>query len=415
MQENKLDVKKTLLLSFGFFASSIAWSVYNSFVPQILEGFIKSTALIGFIMTFDNIFGVIFQPLFGSLSDKTRTRFGRRMPYIFIGLPICAVAFTLIPHMDSLGSLMAVIIIFTFVMSAWRSPVVALMPDITPGPLRSQANGIVNLLGGIGSLIAFFVGGILFRAGGFPLPFLMSAVMMMLALAVLALFVREPKQAYINKSEGESKKADIKQLTKDEKKSLLLILLGVFFWFTGYNAVETFFTLYATNTLGMDPGGASMTLSIFSLTFLAFAVPAGYIAVKTGRRKAILIGLSGLVILFLPMVFLANAWVARACLFLGGFFWAMVNINSLPMVVQLSGEEKVGAFVGYYYFFSFSSQIVSPILFGVIRDLVGHYRVLFLYACIAFVLAAFSLLFVRHGEDKPAQVSASEVLEGLED
>jgi len=418
MQENKmnsgkLDVKKTLLLSFGFFASSIAWSVYNSFVPQILAGFIQSTTLIGFIMTIDNIFGVIFQPLFGTLSDKTRTRFGRRLPYIIVGLPVCAVAFTLIPHMSSLWSLMAVIIIFTFVMSAWRTPVVALMPDITPGPLRSQANGIVNLLGGVGTLIAFLVGGILFRVGGFPLPFLMSAIMMILALAVLVLFVREPKQAY--EPEEKDKKAEIKKLGKDEKKSLLLILLGVFFWFTGYNAVETFFTLYATNTLGMDPGGASMTLSIFSLTFLVFAVPAGYMAVKTGRRKAILIGLAGLIVLFIPLIFLANAWVARACLFLGGFFWAMVNINSLPMVVQLSGEEKVGAFVGYYYFFSFSSQIVSPILFGFIRDMVGHYKVLFLYACIAYVLAVFCLLFVRHGEDKPVQVSASQVFEGMED
>jgi len=413
MQGNKLDVKKTLLLSFGFFASSIAWSVYNSFVPQILAGFITSTTLIGFIMTFDNIFGVVFQPLFGKLSDKTHTRFGRRMPYIFIGLPICAAAFTMIPKMGSLGSLMTVIIIFTFVMSAWRSPVVALMPDITPGPLRSQANGIVNLLGGVGSLIAFFAGGILFKAGGFPLPFLMSSVMMLLALAVLALFVREPKHAY--EPEEKNKNADIKQLSREEKKSLLLILLGVFFWFTGYNAVETFFTLYATNTLDMDAGSASMTLAIFSLTFLAFAVPAGFIAVKTGRRRAILIGLTGLVVLFLPMVFLANVWIARICLFLGGFFWAMVNINSLPMVVQLSGEEKVGAFVGYYYFFSFSSQIVSPVLFGFIRDLVGHYKVLFLYASIAFVLAAICLFFVRHGEDAPVSVSASEVFESLDD
>jgi len=396
MQENKLDVKKTLLLSFGFFASSIAWSVYNSFVPQILEGFIASTAIIGFIMTFDNIFGVVFQPLFGTLSDKTRTRFGRRMPYIFIGLPICAVAITLIPRMNSLFSLMAVLITFTFVMSAWRSPVVALMPDITPGPLRSQANGIVNLLGGLGSLLAFFVGGILFKVGGFPLPFLMSAVMMILALAVLALFVREPKQAY--EPDAEIKKSNVK-LTKDEKKSLILILIGVFFWFTGYNAVETFFTLYATNTLGVDAGDAAMTLSIFSLTFLSFAVPAGFLAVKTGRRRAILIGLAGLVVLFLPMIFMANVWLTRVCLFLGGFCWAMVNINSLPMVVQLSGEEKVGTFVGYYYFFSFSSQIVSPVLFGLIRDIVGHYRVLFLYACIAFALAAVSLFFVRHGED----------------
>jgi MFS family permease len=427
MQESKLDVKKTLLLSFGFFASSIAWSVYNSFVPQILEGFIASTTLIGFIMTFDNIFGVIFQPLFGGLSDRTRTRFGRRMPYIFIGLPICAVAFTIIPRMGSLPSLMAVVIIFTFVMSAWRSPVVALMPDITPGPLRSQANGIVNLLGGVGSLIAFFAGGILFNIGGFPLPFLMSAIMMLLALAVLALFVREPKEAYepiasagqAKASEAEPagekiKKTDIK-LTKEEKKSLLLILFGVFFWFTGYNAVETFFTLYATNTLGMSPGDASMTLSIFSLTFLVFAVPAGFIGAKTGRRRAILAGLAGLVVLFLPMIFLTNVWVTRACLFLGGFFWALVNINSLPMVVKLSGEDKVGAFVGYYYFFSFSSQIVSPILFGFIRDMVGHYRVLFLYACIAFIVAAVSLFFVRHGEDNSEPVTATQVLEGLDD
>jgi MFS family permease len=411
MQENKLDVKKTLLLSFGFFASSIAWSVYNSFVPQILEGFIASTTLIGLIMTFDNIFGVIFQPLFGSFSDRTRTRFGRRMPYIFIGLPICAVAFTIIPRMGSLPSLMAVIIIFTFVMSAWRSPVVALMPDITPGPLRSQANGIVNLLGGVGSLIAFFAGGILFNIGGFPLPFLMSAVMMLLALAVLALFVREPKEAYLpvpsagQAEAGEAKPVEEKvkktelKLTKEEKKSLLLILFGVFFWFTGYNAVETFFTLYATNTLGVDAGDAAMTLAIFSLTFLSFAVPAGFLAVKTGRRRAILIGLAGLVVLFLPMIFLANVWMTRICLFLGGFCWAMVNINSLPMVVQLSGEEKVGTFIGYYYFFSFSSQIISPVLFGLIRDLVGHYKVLFLYACIAFARAAVSLFFVRHGED----------------
>jgi MFS family permease len=396
MQENKLDVKKTLLLSFGFFASSIAWSVYNSFVPLILKGFIESAAIIGFIMTFDNIFGVVFQPLFGTLSDKTRTRFGRRMPYIFIGLPICAVAISLIPRMTSLFSLMAVLVTFTFVMSAWRSPVVALMPDITPGPLRSQANGIVNLLGGLGSLLAFFVGGILFKAGGFPLPFLMSAVMMILALAVLALFVREPKQAY--EPDEEIKKSNVK-LTKDEKKSLVLILIGVFFWFTGYNAVETFFTLYATETLGVDAGDAAMTLSIFSLTFLSFAVPAGFIAVKTGRRRAILAGLAGLFVLFLPMIFIANVWLTRVCLFLGGLCWAMVNINSLPMVVQLSGEEKVGTFVGYYYFFSFSSQIISPVLFGLISDLVGNFKVLFLYSCIAFALAAVSLFFVRHGED----------------
>ena len=417
MPVNKLNVRKTLLLSFGFFASSIALSVYNSFVPQILEGFVKSTALIGFIMTFDNLFGVVFQPVFGKMSDKTRTRFGRRMPYVFIGIPVCAAAFALIPRMNSLWSLMAVLVIFAFVMSAWRSPVVALMPDITPGPLRSQANGIVNLMGGLGSLIAFFAGGILFKAGSFPLPFLMSAVMMLLALAVLVFFVREPKDAYkpVSSVKTSADQGSVKtgvKLSRDEIKSLLLILFGVFFWFSGYNAIETFFTLYATNTLGMDAGDAAITLSLFSLTFLAFAVPSGFIGAKIGRRKAILIGLCGITVLFFPMIFLANVWLARSCLFLGGFFWALVNINSLPMVVRLSGEDKIGAFIGYYYFFSFSSQIVSPVLFGLIRDFAGHYRILFLYSCLAFVLAGLNLFFVRHGEEE--SISAAKILEALD-
>ncbi|MCL2213604.1 MAG: MFS transporter [Treponema sp.] len=416
--ENKLNVKVTLLLSFGFFASSIAWSMYNSFVPQILEKYLASTTLIGLIMVIDNVFGVIFQPLFGTMSDKTRTRFGKRMPYIFIGIPVCAVAFALIPYMGSLFSLMVVLIIFTFVMSAWRSPVVALMPDLTPGPLRSQANGIVNLMGGLGGVFAFLLGGILFniwfeRTGnGFPLPFMMSSAMMLLALFVLVFFVREPKSAYESAAEEKIKAVKIK-LTKDELKSLLLILFGIFFWFTGYNAVETFFTLYATNTLAMSPGDASITLAIFSLTFLAFAVPAGFIGARIGRRKAIIIGLFGLIVLFLPMAFIANVWLVRVCLFLGGLAWAMVNVNSLPMVVKLSGETKIGTYIGYYYFFSFSSQIISPVLFGFIRDVAGHYMILFLYASIAFALALAALVFVRHGEDELQATTATEVLNEL--
>jgi len=245
----------------------------------------------------------------------------------------------------------------------------------------------------------------------------MSAAMMMLALAVLALFVREPKHAYETEpaaASNGSTKADVK-LSKDEKKSLFLILFGIFFWFTGYNAIETFFTLYATNTLGMTPGDASMTLSIFSLTFLAFAIPAGFIGAKIGRRKAIMIGLSGLTLLFLPMIFIADIWITRVCLFLTGFFWAFVNINSLPMVVRLSGETRIGAFIGYYYLFSFSSQIFSPILFGFIRDKVGYYKILFLYACIAFAIAMVCLLFVRHGEDEQDKTTAIQVLDGLDD
>jgi MFS family permease len=235
---------------------------------------------------------------------------------------------------------------------------------------------------------------------------------MIMALLVLVFFVREPKEAYEPETKSDEPRV---KLEKAELKSLLLILFGVFYWFTGYNAVETFFTLYATNTLDMKPGDAAITLGFFSLTFLSFAVPAGFIGAKIGRRKAILIGLSGLVVLFMPMIFIADVWVTRVCLLLGGLCWAMVNINSLPMVVKISGASKIGTYIGYYYFFSFSSQIVSPILFGFIRDVVGHYRVLFLYSCIAFALAIVVLFFVKHGEDKIETTSATQILESLDD
>jgi MFS family permease len=164
----------------------------------------------------------------------------------------------------------------------------------------------------------------------------------------------------------------------------------------------------------MDGGSAAMTLAFFSLTFLIFAVPSGFIGAKIGRKKIILIGLTGVTLLFLPLIFISSIWAARICLFLGGFFWACVNINSLPMVVRLSGESKIGTFIGYYYFFSFSSQIVSPILFGFIRDVVGDYKVLFVYSCIAFALAFVCLLFVRHGEEEPQTTSATEILESID-
>ncbi|MDR0285883.1 MAG: MFS transporter [Propionibacteriaceae bacterium] len=411
MSETKLPTKKVVLLSFGFFSTSLAWSLYNAYVPLILKGFISSTTMIGFIMVFDNIAGVILQPVFGNLSDRTHTRFGRRMPYIMAGIPVCALVLTLIPRMESLWALITLLIVFCIVMAAWRTPVVSLMPDITPGPQRSQANGIVNALGGVGSLLAFVGGGFLLDRGGYPLPFLTAAIVMVLALIVLLVFVREPKQAY----EADPEKPKVK-LARAEVTSLLLILGGVFFWFVGYNAVETFFTLYASNTLGVTAGQAGMLLGVFSVAFLAFAVPAGFIGAKFGRRRTILVGLAGVTVLFIPMVVVSNLVVTVICLFGGGLFWACVNINSLPMVVRLATDRTIGTFVGYYYFFSVGAQIVSPILAGAIIDSTGTYRSLFLYCCIAFAIAAVLLAFVRHGEDDvPDASTATEVFETLGD
>lgn len=434
MSKKKLNWKNTLLIGFGFLASSLAWSLYNSFVPVLLEErFIQSTALIGLIMTIDNFFGIIFQPLVGTLSDKTVSPLGRRMPWIVFALPISAVLLIFIPRVGTLTSAMTVLIFFNFFMSLWRSPVISLMPDVTAPILRSSANGIINLMGGIGAIIAFLVGGKLATVDpSLKAPFFMGAVGLLVSLILLMIFVREPARLRYHLAHGKALSAretallreydrDVPQdeeekkqprseklfgkkihgfrsLAKDEKRSLAFLLFAIFAWFSGYNAIETFFTLYATNALGVDKGRGAMMLTAFSLTFLIFAVPSGIIAQKIGRKRMIVTGLVGLILCFLPILFIQNATVVLILLLVGGIFWSLININSLPMVVELARAESIGSFTGYYYFFSFAASIVSPILFGFIRDVTKDYGALFPYAAIFFLLALCSMHFVKHGE-----------------
>jgi maltose/moltooligosaccharide transporter len=417
----KLDYKKTLLIGFGFLATSIAWAVYNTYVPLILDNYIpnsftlwiipgifclQKTAAIGAIMAIDNVFGAIFQPIFGNLSDKTVTRFGRRMPYMLVGIPVCAVLFFLVPFTTTVYSLMAVVIIFNFVMSTWRSPVIALMPDLTPSKFRSQANGIINFMGGIGTLIAFFAGGLLFKAGGMPLPFLVSSVVMIGAVVILKIFIKEPMRPVEDEPE-ETVRQEKMELSIEEKRlkkrSLIAILLAIFFWFMAYNAVETFFSTYITKTnASMDAGDASLLMSVFSLSFLIFAIPAGFIGKRFGRKKTILTGLTGITVLFAIMYFVNAQNILLILLILGGICWALINVNSLPMVVDMTGYASLGKYTGYYYLFSFSAAIASPILFGAFRDLIGSYHILFIYSAIAFLAAWVCMLFIApgHGESK---------------
>jgi|LSQX01.3.fsa_nt_gb Na+/melibiose symporter-like transporter len=436
----KLNYRKTFLIGFGFFASSLAWSLYNSFVPLLLEErYLQSTALIGFIMTIDNIFGVVFQPLVGQISDRTRTRFGKRMPYILVGIPICALAFFFIPRTGSLLTMMSVIIVFNLVMSIWRSPVVSLMPDLTPSIHRSKANGVINLMGGVGGIVAFLAGGTLAKIGGDNMPFLMGSIVMLFALLMLVFFVREPdsrRMARIlegradllaaqatsgkaavsadSQADGDNVKHKIGKemfsgLDKGEKRSLIALLLAIFFWFCGYNAVESFFTLYATKQLQVSKGDATMTLTFFSLTLVIFALPSGLLASRFGRKKLILIGLVGLIAVFIPMLFIEELMLLRVLLLLGGMFWACVNINSLPMVLELARKDRIGSFTGYYYFFSFSAAILSPTLFGWIRDLTDNYATLFFYSVIAFALALICMINVRHGEADPLAAAPDDM------
>lgn len=419
----KLDYKKTMLIGFGFLATSISWAVYNAYVPLLLNDYLpeqftvipdvfwlgKATA-IGAIMTIDNIFGAIFQPIFGSISDKTRTRFGRRMPFIMVGIPICAVAFFFIPYTTVLWALITVLILFNFIMSIWRAPVVALMPDLTPSRFRSQANGIINFMGGVGTLIAFLAGGLLFNWGGMDYPFALGAIVMVIALVVLKIFIREPMRPIEEPVEKPAKKAKAPkpeltvQQKKRKRKSLLAILIAILFWFMGYNAVETFFTLYVTTTFKnasgvfLSGGDASLMLSVFSLAFLAFAIPAGFIGARVGRKKTILTGLAGITVLFLIMFFISDQTILYTLLILGGLCWAAINVNSLPMVVDMTGFSSLGKYTGYYYLFSFSASIVSPILFGAIRDFSQSYQNLFIYSAIAFAVAFVSMLFISKGD-----------------
>lgn len=403
----KLNWKRTLLIGFGFLASSLAWSLYNSLVPTMLEHrYGLSTMLIGTIMAIDNFFGVVFQPLVGVLSDHTNTCFGRRMPWILFGLPLSAIAFFFIPRTGTLGTMMAVIILFNFLMSLWRSPVIALMPDVTPRPLRSKANGIINLMGGIGSIIAFFVGGWLaVKDETNHTSFLMGAAVMVASLIVLVLFVREPVHAALSVPRPKQKKntlqalrATLFGLSKPELISLILMLVAIFFWFSGYNAIETFFTLYVVNVHGLTAGAGTQMLTIFSVAFVIFAFPAGLIGSKLGRKRTILIGLTGLIVCFIPFIFVEQLRLLQILLGLGGLFWACININSLPMVVELASDTLVGTFTGYYYFASFSAAILSPIVFGFVRDQTGNYSNLMVYSCAAFFLALLAVLFIRHGE-----------------
>lgn len=437
LKKLKLNYPQIFLIGFGFLASSLAWAVYNSQVPLILEQrFLLSNTLIGTIMTIDNFFGVVFQPLIGAWSDNTRTGIGRRLPWIAVGLPICAVLFSLIPLQHVLWAFMAVIIAFNLIMALWRSPVISLMPDVTPPPLRSQANGIINLMGGVGSIVAFFVGGILsdIREDKF-FAFFMATVIMLLALAVLLWFIREPdsinyreennieirdnianrwaisaRQQFALYRASQPAEPEVKAekqrsltafltLSSREKVSLVAILLAIFAWFLGFNAIETFFTLYATNTYGITGGQASMMLTGFSLSFLLLAIPSGLVAQKIGRKKTILIGLIGLMVIFLPILSQPSQWLLQVLMVVGGGFWSLININSLPMVLEFGSERTIGSFTGYYYLFSFTAAIVSPIFYGYIQDYFQTNELLFSFALICFAFALVSMLFVRHGEN----------------
>jgi len=390
-------------------------------VPIFLKDFNLSSTAIGFVMTIDNIFAIILLPLLGVLSDQTRTRFGRRMPYILIGAPFAALTFSLIPLTRSwhvLWLMMLNIIFMNFFMALFRSPVIALMPDITPPEKRSQANGVINFMGGVGALLAYFGGKPLYDAN-FALPFYVGAILMLIACMLVVIFVKEDAKYRVRNSEEGVKfsnvykksymdiKSNMKDVFASKDRSLLMMLLSILFWFIGYNAIETFFTSYAKYRIGISESTGALILGIFSLTFMLFSIPAGFIGAKIGRKKTMTIGLILLFLVILLTLLMGLGIEDKNLLTMvffiifaiGGFGWAMINVNSLPTIVDMTTEEKVGGYTGLYYFFSMSANIIAPPLAGLFIDKVS-YDTLLILSCVFFGLALITLQFVKRGDVK---------------
>jgi maltose/moltooligosaccharide transporter len=411
----KFRYGKTFLLGFGFFGVSVIWMVYNTFVPVFLQNkFGLEAGLIGFFMTLDNIAALLIQPPVGAWSDRLRTPIGRRMPFILIGAPVGAVAFGLIPLAGILPLFVACTSSLLLSMAFWRTPVVALMPDITPSSHRSQANGIINFMGGVGAIIATLGGGALYKLNP-AYPFWMGSILVIAATVLLFIFVKEPREF----EEGEERPNLLRSLgevVRSEDKSAFRILLAIFFWFIAYNAIEAFFTLYAQNRLGYPVSDGARLLGQLSLIFVLFALPAGFIGARVGRRLTILTGIILLSACMLAMYFLSPAIltiplaklpvlgvvpVIGLILMVAGAAWASINVNSLPMVVDMTDNLHLGTYTGLYYLFSTLAAIAGPNLNGWIIQFSGNnFNLMMITGPIFMAVAAFMMLGVRKGEAK---------------
>ena len=413
----KLNNRRTVLIGFAFLSICAFWQLYDTVIPLILrDTFRIGDARAGQIMALDNVLALFLLPWFGRLSDRCNSRMGRRMPFIVFGT-IAAVALMLVlTAMDAPGRFPAfftVLLLLLVAMGSYRSPAVALMPDVTPKPLRSKANAIINLMGALGGVFALAVIRLLpaaaegVRVNYFP-AFAAVAALMALSVALVASRVSERALRAEMPPEPEDETAPGGRLPRELRTSLILILCSVALWYMGYNAVTTAYSKYFTRKWG-DLSGAASCLMIATAGAVVSYIPVGMLSSKVGRKKMILLGvyvltacfaLAGTVQTFSPLVY--------ALFVLIGFAWAAINVNSYPMVVEISQSGDVGKYTGYYYTFSMAAQIVTPIVSGWLLEHVG-YHTLFPYAAAMTGAAFFTMLFVRHGDSRPE--AAKSVLE----
>ncbi len=406
----QLNYRRTIFVGLAFFSILAFWQMYDNIIPLILKNtFGLGDTISGFIMSLDNILALFILPLFGALSDRA----GRRMPFI-VGGTIGAVALcVLLPLFDRPGSLlmfMVVLGLLLIAMGTYRSPAVALMPDLTPKPLRSKANAIINLMGALGGVYTILAIKLLVKEPATGLPnymplFLAVAGIMALSVAILRLTIRETGiQPQDEDAAGQpaAPAAGQAALPPPVRRSLYLILCSVALWYMGYNAVTTAFTKYAQTVWGHGVSQASTCLLIATAGAVVSYIPIGLLASRIGRKKTVLMGVA-----ILALCFAAGALVASdfspglyGMFALVGFSWAAINVNSYPMVVEISRLGSVGKYTGYYYTFSMAAQIVTPILSGALLEHVGYFT-LFPYAALCVALSFLTMFFTRHGDNRP--------------
>ncbi|CAM4045514.1 SLC45 family MFS transporter [Cohnella lubricantis] len=397
-------MRKTWLLGFGFFSISITWALYNAFVPFFLDSYLTSTALIGFMMTIDNYFALFLQPWIGSRSDRTESRFGKRMPYLLIGMPLAALFVILVPFHTSFLTLVLFMVLMNLSMSIYRSPTIALMPDITPEAKRTKANGIINFMGGVGGILAYGVGSALYGAHK-SFPFIAAAAITLLAMWILYRTIREKRDGVVAPAPASERIRWRGELDR----TTVLLLLAIFFWFVSYQGVEALFTLYGKHHLGLSEDAAAFSLTFYSLFFVLFAIPSGWLGNRFGKKRIILIGVCGLFAVFALVPLIKGLLLLRVLLAFGGIFWACININSYPFVVSTGAERSIGTRTGLYYLASSLAAISSPPLLGLVIDKFG-YASLFVCASGGMLVALLFLLLVKHkGQSADSRPSAASV------
>ncbi len=453
----KLNYKRVILVGFAFFLICAFWQAYDTIVPKILtDKFGMSQTLSGFVMTLDNILALFMLPLFGAISDKCNAKMGKRTPFVLVGTIAAVISFMAMSFADNMQLLnikgieglsdaekqayawdkvvsdpTALIIFIVALLAAlismatFRSPAVALMPDVVIKPLRSKANAVINLMGTFGGILVLVLG-MVFKTGAdenrymnYIVFFGCIAAIMILALLIFLLTVREPrwsadmqeesKKYGIDESDEDTNEGD-RKLSGGERASLIFILLSVFLWYMGYNAVISKYSVYATSQLKID---YNATLLIANGAAIVSYIPVGLISSKIGRKKAILAGVLMLATAFGFASTIregSSPMIMNALFALAGIAWATINVNSFPMVVELAKGSTIGKYTGYYYAFSMAAQAITPTISGLFMDNYGM-TTLFPYATI-FVLCSFvTMIVTRHGDSKPTSKKGLEALD----